>query len=280
MKNIFNKIKMNYKKIILIVLVSIAVIATGIYILNRNGAIEFSGKFAISNNKANKNDKKLKEYGLTNVNGVYTFNVKLEDFIEKLKADYKNLYSENYSVRISEDSDGWYSLILGSTKEYIGGNKYYMEAKNKLFKTTLLQNDYIKEIELSYNTTTEGGPTDVTFVLYKDFTELSGLKLNETSNEKSYIEFKQNILGSITSYDDHWQYSDFDLAIQFASPGSVLYGLPRNRKFSQNGISYDIKVTEEYDTEKCNNKSFKSQNKTNNVENKLNYIQQTTQRRK
>ena len=52
MKNISNYIKANYKTIILILVVSIIIISTGIYILYQNGVIDFN-RIYTSNNTTN-----------------------------------------------------------------------------------------------------------------------------------------------------------------------------------------------------------------------------------
>ena len=253
--------------IVIIIFVILTVICIGF-------SIYFNKKFNdnINSNDINnttvehKNEKlNLEKEGLLYVDGVYTFNIKEEDLYQKLKNDYNTLYADNFSVYL-EKKDEWYSLTLESSKEYIGNNIYIMESSVKLFKPILTHNGYIKEIELAYNLTSENTPTDTTYILMKDFAELSGVSLEEIKNKPEYFECKQEIVGSIISSNFHWKYHEFALAVQYAKPGSPIYNLPHETKTSDNGVSFVIKTTNKYDEKECNNKATENQQENNETD--------------
>ena len=249
------------KKIFIILGIVIAVLVgiVAFLVLKLNNGDILNNNDKNNTTLENKNEKlNLEREGLLYVDGVYTFNIKEEDLYQKLKNDYNTLYSDNYDVYL-EKEDEWYSLTLKSSKKYIGNNIYIMESTVKLFKPILIHNGYIKEIELAYNLTPENTPTDTTYILMKDFTELSGVSMETIKGKTEYFECRQEIVGSIISSNYHWKYDEFALAVQYAKPGSYIYNLPNNSKTSDNGVSFVIKTINKYDEKECNNKASKNQ---------------------
>lgn len=240
MKKIINFIKSHKKIVIICLIVVILLMVASIIFMNGDNTIVSYKEY-----------KEELPNGIIREDGVLVFNLKEEDFLNELKKQYINLWESDYKISFDKSSDGWNTVELKTSQEYIGENYYDLTATAKLFRVLSVHNGYIKEIEMSYIPTDDGGVSDTTYILAQVFIQLTGFSFND--EDMKYIESTTNVLSDASKAYNHWRYSEFNMAVKYARPGDYIYGLPTDISYNKEGTTTKYLVKTDNDTKPCNN---------------------------
>lgn len=182
MKNISNYIKVNYKTIILILVVSIIIISTGIYILYQNGVIDFN-RIYTSNNTTNfiQKQNNTKEKDENNIE---------EKVIEKSSIEEKVIEKSDkldsgavFNITKDEFIEKFQKAILFNTQ-----NELCIEADEKFTNIVEPYKYYTYFIKKSSLAGTNNFVSIVKLVVDKDTDKITEIDISGVDTDKSWNE--------------------------------------------------------------------------------------------